>query len=114
MADRTGDLFIHIFRYAWETDHLGHGTVSDSEQFVRTEKDERDRLIRNRVNRIIDGKIVFPGNGPDDVEFFRLPDFAQGDDASIGDGNAPVRNDGIRIDVHNLAQALAVRAVAFR
>ena len=89
------------------------GSLAYAEQFVRTEYQERNRLVRNALDGLEERETVFPGDGSHDVELAVLAQTPEGDDAAGGDADAAVRDDGVHVHVHDHSQPLAVGTISF-
>ena len=114
VADRALDLLVDVLHDAREGHHLRQVPVPDAEQVIGSENKQRQRLVRNIRDRLVQRKAVFAGDGAHDLELPGLAQLAQRHDASVGDAHGAVRHDAVDVHVHDPPQALAVRAIAFR
>ena len=111
-ADGTDHFFIDIFHDAVEGDHLREVAFTDAEEVVRAENDVGDGFVGEGGDGVVQREIVFPGDGADDVELAGFAHLPQRDDASFGDGEAAVGDEGVQVYIDNHPESLAVRAVA--
>ena len=114
VADGTFDLLVNIIHDTGETHHLRQIAFADAEQVVRAVNQQRQSLVRDVRDRLVQRETVFAGDGAHDLELAGLAQLAQRHDTAVGDAQGPVRHDAVDVHVHYAPQALAVRAVAFR
>ena len=84
VAYRTFDGFRYVVHHPFECHHFGIGPASYPEQFIGPVYQQRQGILGYLVNRVEQGKTVFLGNGPDDIEFFVFPGFSERDYPSVG------------------------------
>ena len=114
LTDGTGDGILNVVDNPAPAFHLREVALSHAEKVLRTKDKEAHSLVREGVDGVIQTEIVFAGDGPDDVEFTVFPHLPQRHDATVRDGLAAVRNDGVHVHVHNGPEALAMGAIALR
>ena len=114
VAHGTFDLLVNIIYDTGETHHLRQIAFADAEQVVRTVDQQRQSLVRDVGDRLIDRESVLAGDGAHDLELAGLAQLTQRHDTAVGDAQGPVRHDAVDVHVDDAAEALAVRAVAFR
>ena len=112
MAYGTGYLVRDVIHYPSVTDHFRHCPFPDTEKLVGAEDYKGNGFFRNVFYRFEQAESVFACNGADNVEFLRFADLAERHYPSVCYRDMPVRDDGVHVDVHYLAEALAVGTVA--
>ena len=114
MADRADDLVLNVARDAFPVDHLRLRALPDAVELVGAVNQQRHGLVRQGGDGLVEREIVFARDGADQFELAPVADAPQRGDAAVGDGLPGIRDDGVQADVRHGAEALAVRAVAFR
>ena len=85
MAYGAYNLVGNVFHDSAVAHHFGQSAFPDTEKFIRPENDQGNHFLWNVLDRVVQRKVVFAGNGADDVEFLCLADLAERHDSSVGD-----------------------------
>ena len=107
-------LVFDVAHHAVPVHHLRLGAVAHAVKLFRAEHQQAHGLVRQGCEGLIQREFVLARDGADQFELPPVPDAAQRGDTAVRDGLAPVGDDGVHTDVGHGAEALAVRAAAFR
>ncbi len=84
MADRADYLVFDIIHYPRPVHHLGTHPVADAEKLVGAVDEKAHHLVRQGGDRVVQGEIVFAGDGADDFEFLVLTHLPERHDSAVG------------------------------
>ena len=94
--------------------HLAQISFSDAEKLVGTIYQKAHNLVRQGRDGVVERKIVFACNSAHKLETLVFTHFAKGLKPSFRQRKAAVRDNGIDVHIHHLAESLAMGTIAFR